>query len=328
MAFRSSIDLARGALVVALVLAGTAAHAAEPETGHDALMRRGVALRREGHDAEALQTFELALASSATPRARAQIALAEQALALWLAAERDLGLALAERDDPWIRQNREALERASAIVAAKLAWITVSSTPASGSAPAPDAQVFVNGALASRSSDGRIRVVAGQIAVELRVEGHAPSSRSVNVAPETTVNIALPLGAPTARAVATSPPPVEGTSEPVAPSSNGRRTVGWALVGVGAVGLGVGGFFGARTIAKKDERDTACEGGCTQAGVDADRAGRTAGLVSTVAVASGVVATSVGLVLVFTAPSRRAVPPSRSIAVGVNGLALDLHGSF
>lgn len=328
MAFRSSIDLARGALVLALVLAGATAHAAEPETEHDALMRRGVALRREGRDAEALQAFELALASSATPRARAQIALAEQALALWLPAERDLGLALAERDDPWIRQNREALERASAIVAAKLAWITVVPTTASGAAPAPDAQVLVNGAPAARSSDGRIRVVAGQIAVELRAEGHAPSSRSVNVAPETTVKVALALGAPTTRAVATSPSPTGPSTEPVVPSSDGLRTVGWVLAGAGVLGLGVGGFFGARAIAKKDERDTACEGGCTQAGVDADRAGRTAGLVSTVAMAGGVVATSVGLVLVFTSPSRPAAPPPRSIGVGVNGLALDLRGSF
>jgi hypothetical protein len=323
MASRSSIELARTALVLVVILAAGAARAGEPDADADALIHRGVALRREGRDAEALEAFERALARSATPRARAQVALAEQALALWLAAERALLLALAEKDDPWIRQNREALERAAVVVAGKLAWITIESSNTSRR----DAQVFVNGALATPAPDGRIRVVAGQVAIELRLANHAPANRTVHVAPETTVKVALDVG-PRIAVPSTGTP----TLRPPAPedsSSSGSRTLGWVLTGAGVASLGVGGFFGVRAITKKDERASECEGGCTQAGVDADRAGRTAALVSTITVAAGVVATSVGVFFVVTSRSPSGSAAQRpGLSVGVSGASLDLRGSF
>jgi hypothetical protein len=318
MAFRSSIDLRRAGAAVAvafLIAAATegAARAGEPDAEED--LHRGVVLRREGKDAEALKAFEHALATSPSARARAQVALAEQALALWLLAERDLVLALEETDDPWIRQNREALERATRVVAGKLAWISVGSAPAG-------AKVFVNGMPASPQRDGRIRVVAGQVGVELRAEGRTPASRTVQVAPETTVQVALGLGAPLANRPADTgnAPAEEGRS-----SSTALRTTGWALTGAGVVALGVGGYFGVHAVSKKDERDADCKNGCTQAGVDADRAGRTAALVSTIAIAAGAAATAVGIYFVVTSPSHTS---ERTVGVAVSGTSFDLFGKF
>ena len=295
MAYRSSTS----ALAVALAIFATAAPAvAGPED--EELLKRGVALRREGKDAEALEIFQRVVEKAPSARARAQLALAEQALALWLAAERDLGLALAEPNDPWVAQNKDALERAARVIGGKLAWVKVTSNVAKP-------QVLVNGIAANVGPDGRVRVVAGQVTIELRADDHTPAQRAISVAPETTATVALELAPrpqPTAPANARPAAPPSTASPPPEPPSTAQRTVGYSLIGVGALGLGVGAFFGVTAMNKKTERDDACVGGCTQAGVDADRAGRTSGLVSTIAVGAGAVGLVAGIYLVLSAPSR------------------------
>jgi hypothetical protein len=328
MASRSWSERRRvGGLVGLLVLASSAgsgvAHA-QPDGEDD--LRRGVLLRREGKEAEALQAFQRALGRAPSARARAQVGLTEQALALWLLAERDLTLALADANDPWIRQNREALERASALVASKLAWLSVIAPTDAG------AQLVVNGLPAARGPDGRVRVIAGQLSVELRAEGHAPTSTTVQVAPETTVAVRLDLGAPLAERDAPRSSPAararegEGETEP----GSGRRALAWGLTGVGVVGLGLGAVFGARAITKKDERDTDCQGGCTQVGVDADRAGRTAAVVSTLAFTLGAAATVTGVVLLLTPPARRAPTggEARRLELDLGWSSVAVRGAF
>src|SRR6185312_3741828 len=74
-------------LLVGLALGWAApARADDP----DALIDQGLELREHGKDADALALFERAYSASPTPRAKAQIALAEQALGRWAAAEKDL----------------------------------------------------------------------------------------------------------------------------------------------------------------------------------------------------------------------------------------------
>ncbi|HEX4352161.1 MAG TPA: tetratricopeptide repeat protein, partial [Polyangiales bacterium] len=65
------------------------------EDSADALISQGVALRKQGKNAEALVDFQRAYQISPSPRAQAQIALAEQALGDWIAAEDGLVSALA-----------------------------------------------------------------------------------------------------------------------------------------------------------------------------------------------------------------------------------------
>ena len=314
MAFRYSTS---AALVLALTSLSAVALSREPEDDDE--MRRGVALRRDGKDLEALQAFQRVLARSPSARARGQVALAEQSLALWLSAERDLNQALAEANDPWIRQNRDALEQAARLVAGKLAWIVVKS--------APDAQLLVNGVVTPAGPDGRIRVVAGEVVIEARVEGRAAATRRIQVTPEMTMKVAIEPGAPIAPGPQTVAPTTARPlpSVPLTQEPGSARTAGWFVGGAGVVSLGVGGFFAVRAVTKKDERDRECQSGCTQAGVDANRAGRTAALVSTVTVVAGAAAAALSVVLLLRSSAGKATP---GLAVRLRGPAVDIEGRF
>jgi hypothetical protein len=68
----------------------------------DVLIKPGVELRREGKDQVALEEFRPAFDVAPTPRALAQIALAEEALGRWIDAEAHIGKARG-RAGPWIR---------------------------------------------------------------------------------------------------------------------------------------------------------------------------------------------------------------------------------
>src|SRR5689334_843537 len=78
----------------------------------DALIESGLRLRREHRDAEALEQFRHAYQAHPTPRTRAQIGFAEQALGQWIEAEADLTTALESREDSWIASHVDALQTA------------------------------------------------------------------------------------------------------------------------------------------------------------------------------------------------------------------------
>src|SRR5258708_10427967 len=100
--------LALVVVVFASLLAPVDARAGDSDSA-DALLRRGVQLRREHRNGEALDVFQRAVAVSPTPTARAQVALAEEALGRWVEAELDLGAALGTVDCSWIAKNRSGL---------------------------------------------------------------------------------------------------------------------------------------------------------------------------------------------------------------------------
>src|SRR5262245_66219882 len=93
-----------------LLLVTSTAYADDAER----LISEGVALRRHGRDADALERFRRAHAIAPSARTLGQMGFAEQALGQWLPAERDLEKARATPRDPWIGKNREAIERALA----------------------------------------------------------------------------------------------------------------------------------------------------------------------------------------------------------------------
>src|SRR5687767_8112097 len=82
----------------------------------DDLWERGVALRAEGRDAEALGAFEELHRQTGSSRALAQVALAEGALGRWSEAAAHMDEALAQPDD-WVTRNRATLEEARAEMA-------------------------------------------------------------------------------------------------------------------------------------------------------------------------------------------------------------------
>ena len=82
-------------------LGGEARAAADDE---EALIRRGVELRKRGDDRAALQELQRAYQVAKSPRAAAQLGFAEQALAMWPQAETHVSESLRARDDPWIHE--------------------------------------------------------------------------------------------------------------------------------------------------------------------------------------------------------------------------------
>ena len=70
------------ALLSVAILAARTAEATGDAAEH--LIKQGVELRAKGKDAEALVLFQKAYAATPSPRALAQIALAEQALGRWI----------------------------------------------------------------------------------------------------------------------------------------------------------------------------------------------------------------------------------------------------
>ena len=203
------------------------------------LISTGVELRRQGRDAEALGAFERAYAQHPSPRAAAQIALAHHALAQWREAERGLLEALDSPGDPWIVHNRVYLEESLAVVQAHLGWLEVDSNVGG-------AEIWLGGQPYGRLPlTTPLRVVAGEVIVEVRAPGYAPIQRTLQVAANSRVDAAFPLvmqSGPEPRANADLP---LAPGAPVARPSSAKRTAGWiTLAGAGALALvGIGGVI-------------------------------------------------------------------------------------
>jgi hypothetical protein len=136
-------------------------------------------------------------------------------------------------------------------------------------------------------------------------------------------------------APAGSATPVESGPAPAAPSENqGKRIAAYAALGLGAVGLGVGAFFGIDAMSKKSESDDNCTPGCNQTAVDLSHDARTAARISTVGFGVGLVGAGVGTWLLLTsggsAESARA--PRRALyvdpIVASDALAFELGGTW
>jgi hypothetical protein len=252
------------------------APAAANAGGADAepLITRGLELRERGDDREALAQFQRAYELSKSPRALAQIALAEQALGHWVDAEAHLGEATRRTDDPWIARNSALLSPALTEIQDHLGSLEL----AGG---IPGAQVLLNGVLAGTFPlPGAVRVQAGSVALEVRAPGYLPVVRTVIVQPrglarEAIVMVAaspmMPAPLPVARTgaaansgVAVAAVATNGTEG--APSSEpawGARKKVALVLGAGAVvGLAVGTTF---LLVQRGRADDFKSAGCTTA---------------------------------------------------------------
>jgi len=300
------------------------ARAADPSSTADDALQRGIELRKEGRDTEALQEFERAYAVAPTPRARAQIGLAEQALGRWVTAEEHLKEALAARDDPWIAHYAEPLEKALATVGRHLGSLDATASVAG-------AALSVNGARAGDLPLAHpIRVVAGTAVLAVHAPGYVEVRRTIEVAPGATMHEEFTLVA--------EPPPgsvppaprvrVIEHSAPPADSSATLRTAGVITAGVGVAGLAVGGVFGLRTLSDKSDRDAHCAGsGCDARGVQLDHDARTHATISTIGFGAGALCIAAGAVLFWRgtrAPDRatglRVVPAFGSGTAGITAI--------
>ena len=160
---------------LALVLVAAAGGGLARAEDVDAIVGRGIELRRQGHDVEALAEFQRAMKISKAPRTQAQQALAEQALGLWTDAEYDLAQALAHVDDSWIKKNRATLGKALSKIQTHLGTLEIWGTPAGAS-------IFVNdkpmGALPLEKA---IRVSGESVVLRAHADGHMDATRTLRV---------------------------------------------------------------------------------------------------------------------------------------------------
>ncbi len=224
----------RSVLYLALLAQLWAAGSAHAESEEDTLLAQGSELRRGGHDEQALAVFSRALAASGSPRARAQVALADQALGRWVDAERDLSVALAA-NDPWIEQHRRPLTTALDRIRKHLATLEVS-------ANVVGAELFVNGSpVGTLPLQAPVRVVAGTLAIEARAIGFETQLRTIDVPAESRAREVMTLvKSPTSPSSVTAQDTVRLDASPSTDSGTDARTAAWISV-AGAAALLAGG---------------------------------------------------------------------------------------
>lgn len=269
---------------------------ADTNADAEALISRGLELREKGKDDEALTLFRQAYQKAPSPRARAQVALAEQALGMWVPAERDLTAAMANESDPWIAKNRAALDGALRVIRKRVASLEVRG--------AEKADVYIDGQKLG-SGAGPYRVEAGRRTLEVRAPGYQPTSRMVELpaggtARESVTLVAAPIVAPVKVGDA-GPKRVEDPGR-------GQRLLGWVFVGAGAALLTAGGasLFVRESFVDDYNRDPRCPGtgvpqpnSSCQDQVDASKTWLTVAIVSFIAGGASLVG---GGVILGTAP--------------------------
>jgi hypothetical protein len=222
----------------ALALVVTPAQGAESA---EALIQKGIALRTNGHDFEALPLFQRAYELAPTPRANAQLGLVEQALGRWPDAEDHIGKALEARRDPWVERNRKLLGQSLETIRQHIGFIEVSGEPAG-------AEVTVNGRGAGRLPlAAPVRVGQGYVEVELSATAYLPAKRTINVTGAQAYQLFVKLEPQKALAPPPAPPvvaPQTIAARPSEPASSGSgrglRIGGLALGVAGAIAVGNG----------------------------------------------------------------------------------------
>jgi len=227
-----------------LAVAGRSALADDANRDADKLIRHGIELRRRLDDDNAAREFQKAYDLVHTPRAAAQLGLAEQALGRWEDAERHVGEALGAADDPWVTKNREALERSLATIQAHLGRVEVIGDP-------EGAAVSVNGrSVGKLPLPNAVRVSAGQVDVGVSAEGFASEDRTFSIIGGQYQRIVIHLAKKTAETprssgaitpVETAAPPKVSVAPPPAPPEEGpsqtRVALKWTAAGLAGAGL-------------------------------------------------------------------------------------------
>ncbi len=333
--------LRRGAALALLIASSVVANPARAQAQSryaDEMIRRGLEMRRDGHDLAAYETFEAAWNLSPTPRARAQMGLAAQALGRWADADRFIREALAATSDPWVVERRMVLERSLTEIDAHLGRLDLSCN-------VDGASVRVDGAPRGTTPLAEpLRLPAGTVTLQVGAPGYLEVTRQAALVVGQTTReqidlVAVPRAVeavvPPAESVVgpvTPPPPRRSTRPPTPPNevpsgASGRRVLAWttggiALAGVvmGAVALGLRNAEADAFNARNDDPDPAnhCQrASAVPACVDAETAVETDAAIATAGFVLGGAAAVTSAVLFATLPSRDAPRPT-----GLRGCAV------
>jgi len=252
----------------------------------DAVIARGVALRKEGDDQAARDLFMKVYERSHSARAAGQLGLAEQALGRWEEAEAHLREALRSPNDPWVKKNHDALSRDMLLIKAHIARVEIVGEP-------EGAEILINGrSVGKLPLSGPISASAGSVDVEARAPGYQHEMRTVNLTGGQYQRLVMRLqkDEPVASTTATPVPPasmVSGPSDVSPPStlpagarpttdeppSALRPVAKWTTLGLAGAGLAVG-ITSSVVRANKLEQFKSADGGrCVEMSgraVDAD----------------------------------------------------------
>jgi hypothetical protein len=333
---------------VLLTLVGTTVTArAEGDDAGEAQIRRGLELRKSGQDDQALEAFRSAYKLKASPRAQAQMGMAEQALGRWVDAERDLKGALAVEQDAWLARNSATLKRSLSTVTEHLGSVQIVGSPAGARVVIDERDV------GHLPIDGPVRVPAGEVLVTVSASGYVDISRKITVGVGSLAREVIALHAVAASPTVRAPAQVEPSAE-ISPSDDkpgvsmsaasedrdaapsegrGLTTIQTWAIGAGALGVvaaGVGTFFALQAISKNDDSRKGCIGDyCDGPGAQARRDALTAGNRATVAFVVGGVLFAGGVAAFFAArPSPGGGASTASVVPTVEPGRLALVGTF
>jgi len=110
-------------------------------------------------------------------------------------------------------------------------------------------------------------------------------------------------------------PPAPGRPLPAlaeSPARRDTRLLGGVTAGLGAVGLGVGSYFGLKALSDRNASNALCTPGCTQHAVDLNGDAIAESWASTIGFGVGIVGLAAGAYLFLTSP-RSGAPRSQSV---------------
>ena len=159
----------------------------------------------------------------------------------------------------------------------------------------------------------------GEQQVKATAEGYEPFTKTVSIEknriPSLTIPKLVEIPPPKPEPVAAPPPPPPAPPDPEEPEGPAAvPPLAIAAFGVGAVGLGVGAFFGLRASSKDSDAEQHCSGNtCNQTGFDLREEAIDAAQISTIGFIVGVVGVGAGTYFVLSRPKSN----SSEVAVGV-----------
>ncbi len=316
LARRSGLVAAAVMLAAVVSVGGVAAQARD-----EVLVREGVELRAQGRDAEALARFREAWTLRPTPRTRAQMGWAAQALGRWREAEQMLREAASAQGDPWIEGSRAELARSLTEVGERLGDVVVECDVAG-------AQVFADGELVGTTPlSAPLRIPLGAVTLRVTAEGHSAVTREgvrVRAGEVAREHISL-TAAPVARThqdapTSTASPPPTVVVVPMQGAATSRSStlapLGITLLGLGAAGAALSALgFSLREAAvdrySEGVRGGACVGADLPAATETDArcyeersTMETWGVLRWVGLGVGAVGVATGIVLLVVDGSR------------------------
>jgi hypothetical protein len=329
--------------LIALLIVGAIAETARAEPSPEEKAQADI-LFRDGRSLMNAEQFSLACAKFAesnrldpAPGTLMNLALCHEREGKTASAWAELN-EVADRpgDDP--ARGPFARTRAAALEKRLSSLRVVLSTLADGEVVSIDGRPLGSGAVGSP-----LPLDPGDHVIEATAPGHVPWKREVRVTPgPVLIDVDVPaLDASVAAPPAPPPPMAPESSHADEHTAAMRESVpvtkiaGYAVGAAGLLAIGIGTYFGARTLSKKSDADALCPnnrcaGDPRVASLDDDA--KSSALVSTVSMGLGAAAVVGGIVLVLTAPSADPAPtkatPRIATALALGRGRLSLVGEF